>query len=216
MDPLKRPTGQKLAERERGREKTIKSDRSGRASCGRCLGNALLIVAVGHLAACNRTCVTSSLDCRRIFFFYVETVTADRAPPLPHPKGLTDRTKPPHRIFVRRPLWEAETRRSDGADRARRTLDLAVVIGHGLFDWNKVITRYLFRHRPPPPSPPLSSPVPSNLLQALKLTLPTWRPSRSQDHFFKGLSLGLRGISSRPCLSLGLGGPVNSQYDNDR
>lgn len=40
-----------------------------------------------------------------------------------------------------------QTKQSVGADWAC-TLDLALVIGHGLFDWDKVITCYLFRHCP--------------------------------------------------------------------
>lgn len=129
------------------------------------------------LAACSRTRVKSSLDRRRTFFFFflsldVETVTADRVPPSPpspphSPKGPTDRTKPACRIFVGRLRREAATTRSDGADRARRTLDLAVVIGHGLFDWNKVITCYLLRRCPPPPA------------EALRLTFQTWSRSAS-------------------------------------
>lgn len=61
--------------------------------------------------------------------------------------GTADRTKPPCCIFV------LESHR--GANQAKCwsrlsscTLDLALVIGHALFDWDKVITCYLFRHCP--------------------------------------------------------------------
>lgn len=63
------------------------------------------------------------------------------------PRGTADRTKPPCCIFV------LESHR--GANQAKCwsrlsscTLDLALVIGHALFDWDKVITCYLFRHCP--------------------------------------------------------------------
>lgn len=63
------------------------------------------------------------------------------------PRGTADKTKPPHCIFV------LESHR--GANQAKclsrlstSTLDLALVIGHALFDWDKVITCYLFRHCP--------------------------------------------------------------------
>lgn len=63
------------------------------------------------------------------------------------PQGTADRTKPPCCIFV--------LESHQGANQAKYwsrlsfcTLDLALVIGHALFDWDKVITCYLFRHCP--------------------------------------------------------------------
>ncbi len=58
-----------------------------------------------------------------------------------------DRTKPPCCIFVQESHREANQAKC-WSTLSSCTLDLALVIGHALFDWDKVITCYLFRHCP--------------------------------------------------------------------
>lgn len=63
------------------------------------------------------------------------------------PQETADRTKPPCCIFVLESHWGANQAKC-WSRLSSCTLDLVLVIGHALFDWDKVITCYLFRHCP--------------------------------------------------------------------